>query len=104
MGRDRMEQDSDVVTLDKDKLKRPHLYKVLLHNDDYTTMDFVVLVLQKFFNMTYQEAEKVMLKVHYEGIGICGIYTYEIAETKRVKVSQYAKENKHPLLCTIERE
>lgn len=100
------EQDekSGIATISKKKIKRPRRYVVLLHNDDYTTMEFVIYVLQKHFSKTMEEATDVMMKVHYEGVGVCGVYTYEIAETKAQKVSKEAKANGHPLLCTIEPE
>lgn len=103
---DEGEQDeqSVVATVPKDKIKRPRRYKVLLHNDDYTTMEFVIYVLQKHFGKTVEEATAVMMKVHYEGVGVCGVYTFEIAETKAQKVAKDAKANGHPLLCTIEPE
>ena len=82
----------------------PPMYKVLLHNDDYTTMEFVVLVLQKFFHKSHDEAEQIMLKVHHEGVGLCGVYTYEVAETKVVQVLRFAKDQGHPLKCTMEPE
>lgn len=98
------DEQSGVATVPKDKIKRPRRYKVLLHNDDYTTMEFVIYVLQKHFGKTVEEATAVMMKVHYEGVGVCGVYTYEIAETKAQKVAKDAKANGHPLLCTIEPE
>lgn len=98
------DEQSGVATVPKDKIKRPRRYKVLLHNDDYTTMEFVIYVLQKHFGKTVEEATAVMMKVHYEGVGVCGVYTYEIAETKAQKVAKDAKGNGHPLLCTIEPE
>ena len=84
------------------KLKRPPLYRVVLLNDDYTPMDFVVQVLQKIFSMDRSNATRVMLQVHTEGKGICGVYTYEIAETKVVQVTGLAQQHQHPLLCTME--
>ena len=84
------------------KLKRPSLYRVVLLNDDYTPMDFVIQVLQKIFSMDQSNATRVMLQVHTEGKGICGVYTYEIAETKVVQVTGLAQQNQHPLLCTME--
>jgi ATP-dependent Clp protease adaptor protein ClpS len=96
--------EGHVVTANEVKTKKPPRYKVLLHNDDYTTMEFVVVVLQKFFHKKSHEAEQIMLKIHTEGIGICGIYTYEVAESKQAKVAQYAKDHQHPLVCTIEPE
>jgi ATP-dependent Clp protease adaptor protein ClpS len=84
------------------KLGMPKLYKVYLTNDDYTPMDFVVEVLEKYFSMNHQVAMEVMLKVHQEGNGICGLYTREIAETKVVQVNEYARRNQHPLLCKMD--
>ncbi len=86
----------------KPKLKRPPLYKVLLLNDDYTPMDFVVLILQDHFGMTSEQATQVMLQVHTRGIGVCGIFTRDIAETKVALVNQFARESQHPLKCTME--
>lgn len=103
-GNQSTEGESGIATITERKTKLPRKYKVLLHNDDYTTMEFVILVLQKFFNKTMEEAQAIMLKVHNEGHGVCGVYTYEIAESKAFKVSQYAKDNGHPLKCTIEPE
>ncbi len=96
--------DSGVATVVKKKVKKPSLYKVLLHNDDYTTMEFVIYVLQSIFGKSTEDATAIMLKVHKEGQGVCGVYTYEIAETKAQKVSDLAKEEDHPLLCTVEPE
>jgi len=86
----------------KPKLKRPPLYKVLLLNDDYTPMDFVVHILQDHFIMTSEKATQVMLQVHTRGVGVCGVFTRDIAETKVALVNQYARENQHPLKCTME--
>ncbi|MCO4794108.1 MAG: ATP-dependent Clp protease adapter ClpS [Bacteriovoracaceae bacterium] len=96
------EGESGVATISRTKVKRPKQFKVLLHNDDYTTMEFVVYVLQRFFGKNADQAQAVMLKVHMEGVGICGVYTHEIAETKVSQVSKSAKENGHPLMCTME--
>lgn len=96
------EHQSGVATANE--VKRPVRYKVLLHNDDFTTMEFVIYVLQKHFKKTFEEATAVMMKVHKDGVGICGVYTHEVAETKAKKVSKEAKDNGHPLLCTIEPE
>lgn len=98
------ENDQDVLTINKDKLKRPPRYKVLLHNDDYTTMEFVVLILKVVFGKTESEAQKVMLEVHTNGAGVCGVYTHEIAETKAAKVQKAAQDEGYPLKCTIEPE
>jgi ATP-dependent Clp protease adaptor protein ClpS len=98
---DRDEQ-SGVATVKKTKLQPPRKYKVIMHNDDYTTMEFVVLVLQKYFNKTISEAQAIMLEVHTRGFGVCGIFTYEVAESKVAKVTKYARENGHPLKCSTE--
>ncbi len=86
----------------KPALKRPPLFKVVLLNDDYTPMEFVVEVLEVFFRMNREQATHVMLTVHTKGKGVCGVYTRDIAETKAAQVNQYARENGHPLLCEIE--
>jgi len=86
----------------KPKVKRPPLYKVMLLNDDYTPMEFVVLVLESFFRMDREKATQVMLHVHTRGVGVCGLFTREIAETKVSQVNDYARSNQHPLLCTME--
>jgi len=86
----------------KPRLKRPPLYKVLLINDDYTPMDFVVDVLQKIFGMDREKATQVMLHVHTRGVGVCGVYSRDIAETKVALVNQFSRENQHPLKCTME--
>jgi ATP-dependent Clp protease adaptor protein ClpS len=87
----------------KPKLKRPPLYKVILINDDYTPMEFVVHVLEQFFSMDRENATRIMLEVHTRGKGVCGIFTHEIAETKVSLVNSYSRENHHPLLCTMEK-
>ena len=86
----------------KQALKPPSLFKVILINDDYTPMEFVVAVLKKFFTMDVETATRVMLKVHTEGKGVCGVFPREIAETKAVQVNDFARESEHPLLCDIE--
>ncbi|NVJ49436.1 MAG: ATP-dependent Clp protease adapter ClpS [Gammaproteobacteria bacterium] len=86
----------------KPELKPPPMYKVILLNDDYTPMDFVVEVIMKYFGKHQEEAAKIMLQVHYEGKGVCGIYRSEIAETKVVQVNEYSKANQHPLMCVME--
>jgi ATP-dependent Clp protease adaptor protein ClpS len=99
--------DSDrtgIVTKTRPKTKRPSLYKVLLLNDDYTPMEFVVHVLQRYFNKPREEAERIMLHVHQKGVGVCGVYTYEVAETKVTQVMDFARANHHPLQCTMEKE
>lgn len=97
-------EDDDVAVLERQKLKRPPRYKVILHNDDYTTMEFVIYVLERIFGKSKEESYAIMLLVHNEGKGVCGIYTYEVAETKMKRVSLEAKKDGHPLLCTIEPE
>jgi ATP-dependent Clp protease adaptor protein ClpS len=87
----------------KPKLKRPPLFKVILINDDYTPMEFVVHVLEAFFMRDRETATRIMLEVHTRGQGVCGIYTYDLAETKVTQVNAYARENNHPLLCTMEK-
>ena len=93
-----------VATKTKPKTKQPALYKVLMLNDDYTPMEFVVLTLQRFFRMTIEDATRVMLSVHQRGVGICGIFTYEVAETKVNQVMDFAREHQHPLQCTLEKD
>ena len=95
---------TDVLTDQDIKLEKPKLYKVLLHNDDFTTMEFVVFVLQYVFNRDEPEAFTIMLKVHTEGVGIAGIYPYEIANMKCQKAVNLAKAREYPLLCTVEEE
>lgn len=95
----------DSALLEPDlKIQKPRLYKVLMHNDDYTPMDFVVHVLEYFFNKNHAEATQIMMDVHQEGVGVCGIYTYEIAETKVYQVVNYAQKKQHPLQCSLEAE
>jgi ATP-dependent Clp protease adaptor protein ClpS len=96
------DEQSGVATIRKEKLQAPRMYKVIMHNDDYSTMEFVVLVLQKFFNKSSPEAHAIMLEVHQRGFGVCGIYTCEVAESKAAKVVKYARDNGHPLKCTTE--
>ena len=91
-------------TEEKQELKPPSMYKVIINNDDYTPMDFVIEVLMRFFKMDQERATDTMLQVHYKGKVVCGVYSAEIAETKVVQVNQYARENQHPLLCTMEQE
>ncbi|MEQ9145157.1 MAG: ATP-dependent Clp protease adapter ClpS [Parvibaculaceae bacterium] len=96
--------NTGVITRSKPKTKKPSLYKVLLLNDDYTPMEFVVHVLQRFFNKGTEEAMTIMLHVHQHGVGICGVFTYEVAETKVAQVVDFARQHQHPLQCTMERE
>ena len=93
-----------VVTKTRPKTKKPSLYKVLLLNDDYTPMEFVVLVLQRYFNKGQEDATRIMLHVHHKGVGICGVYTYEVAETKVSQVMDFSRQHGHPLQCTMEKE
>ncbi|MCP4410264.1 MAG: ATP-dependent Clp protease adapter ClpS [Gammaproteobacteria bacterium] len=86
----------------KTKIKRPPLYKVVLINDDYTPMEFVVHILENFFKMNREKATRIMLQVHTRGKGVCGVYTRDIAETKVYQVNEHARENQHPLLCAME--
>jgi ATP-dependent Clp protease adaptor protein ClpS len=95
-------KDDSVLEAKKAKLKLPPMYKVMLLNDDYTPMEFVVLVLQKFFGMTRERATQVMLKVHREGMGICGVYSRDVASSKVQQVAAYARKHQHPLQCVME--
>ncbi len=95
-------RNDTVLEAKKAKVKLPPMYKVLLLNDDYTSMEFVVLVLQKFFGMTRERATQVMLKVHREGMGVCGVYPHDVASTKVQQVAGYAHKHQHPLQCVME--
>jgi len=102
---DNFDDDGDhgvVVERSKPKLKRPPMYQVLLNNDDYTPMEFVILVLEKFFNKDRAAATRIMLAVHHEGHAVCGSYTRDVAETKVAQVNDFSRANEHPLLCTLE--
>jgi len=101
-GSDHGSTGTVVVSKPASKTKTPPFYMVMLVNDDFTPMDFVIHVLQKFFSKDLTDATKIMLEVHHKGAGQCGIYTYEIAETKVYQVNQYARQNRHPLKCTME--
>lgn len=94
--------DPGIAIQDRTKLEPPKMYKILMHNDDYTTMEFVIHVLMKFFSKTYDEAHAIMLKVHHENVGLCGIYTFEVAESKSAKVNRYSRGKGHPLKSSIE--
>ncbi len=94
--------DGLILQEGRPQLKRPPLYKVVLLNDDYTPMDFVVHVLERFFSKDREHATRIMLEVHTRGKGVCGIFTHEIAEAKVAQVNDYSRENQHPLLCTLE--
>ena len=96
--------DNSTLTVEETRVERPRLYQVLLHNDDYTPMDFVVMVLENIFDKDKEEAVQIMLSVHQKGSGMCGVYTYEVAEVKTRKVVEFARENEYPLKCTMEPE
>ena len=106
-GKDPADTDGDsqigVATKTRTRTKKPSQYKVLLLNDDYTPMEFVVIVLKRFFRMDMDEATRVMLHVHQRGVGVCGIFPYEVAETKVNQVMDFARQNQHPLQCTLEK-
>jgi len=93
-----------VVTKTRPKTQRPPLYKVLLLNDDYTPMEFVVHVLERFFGLTYSQAVEIMLTVHKKGVAVVGVFSYEVAETKVAQVMDFSRRNQHPLQCTMEKE
>ncbi len=93
-----------VVVKAKPKTKKPSMYKVLMLNDDYTPMEFVVHVLERFFSKNHEEATRIMLHVHQKGVGLCGVFTYEVAETKVSQVMDLARRSQHPLQCTLEKE
>jgi len=97
------DQQIGIATKTRTKPKKPSQFKVLMLNDDYTPMEFVVLVLKRFFQMDLEQATRVMLHVHQKGVGVCGIFPYEIAETKVNQVMDFARENQHPLQCTLEK-
>ena len=97
------EIETGVVTRTRPRTKKPSNYKVLMLNDDYTPMEFVVLILQRFFSMGTEDATRVMLQVHQQGVAVCGVFTYEVAETKVSLVIDFARENQHPLQCTLEK-
>jgi ATP-dependent Clp protease adaptor protein ClpS len=93
-----------IVTKTKPRAKRPNLYRVLLLNDDYTPMEFVIHVLMRFFNKSQDEATQIMLHVHHNGVGECGVFTYEVAETKVTQVMDFARKHQHPLQCVMEKK
>ena len=96
------QKDETLLEAKRSKLKPPPMFKVMLLNDDYTPMEFVVVVLQKFFGMTRERATQVMLKVHREGIGVCGVYPRDVAATKVQQVAAYSRKHQHPLQCVME--
>ena len=99
-----IDNNSNVLLEEKVEVKRPSFYQVLIKNDDYTPMEFVILVLEKYFSKSRNEATQIMLHVHQKGMGVCGLYPYEIAETKVVQVMDFARKNQHPLQCIMEKE
>ncbi len=101
---DDFDPKTGIAVKSRPKIKKPDMYKVLLLNDDYTPMEFVVHVLQKFFNKNQQAATNIMLHVHRRGVGVCGVYTYEVAETKVNQTMDLARKNQHPLQCTMEKD
>ncbi|MDP1730710.1 MAG: ATP-dependent Clp protease adapter ClpS [Devosia sp.] len=103
-GRDGSKSDTGTIAKSKPKTRRPSLYRVLLLNDDYTPMEFVVLVLQDVFNKTREDAMRIMLHVHNQGLGECGVYPFEVAETKVTRVMDTARKNQHPLQCVMEKQ
>jgi ATP-dependent Clp protease adaptor protein ClpS len=103
-GKDGTGTGTGIITRTRPKTKRPQLYKVLLLNDDYTPMEFVVHVLERFFKKGREEATRIMLHVHHNGVGMCGVFTYEVAETKVTHVMDFARKHQHPLQCVMEKE
>ncbi len=97
------EIERGVAVRTRPRTRKPSNYKVLMLNDDYTPMEFVVLVLQRYFSMSIEDATRVMLQVHQQGVAVCGVFTYEVAETKVSQVIDFARENQHPLQCTLEK-
>jgi len=102
-GGDDGQNQIGLATKTRTRPKKPSQFKVLLLNDDYTPMEFVVMVLKRFFSMDLEQATRVMLHVHQKGVGVCGVFTYEIAETKVNQVMDFARQNSHPLQCTLEK-
>lgn len=96
--------ETGVLVKPETETRHPSLFKVLLLNDDYTPMEFVVMVLERYFNKTHQEATEIMLQVHRKGVGLCGVYTHEVAETKVTQVMEFARGNEQPLQCVMEKE
>jgi ATP-dependent Clp protease adaptor protein ClpS len=96
--------NTGVIVKPKAKTKKPSMYKVLMLNDDYTPMEFVVHILERFFNKNREEATRIMMYVHRRGVGVCGVYTYEVAETKVTQVMDFARQHQHPLQCTLEKD
>jgi ATP-dependent Clp protease adaptor protein ClpS len=103
-GVDDPDGKTGLITKTRPETKKPSLYKVLMLNDDYTPMEFVVHTLERFFNKSREEATRVMLHVHQRGVGVCGVFTYEVAETKVAQVMDFARQHQHPLQCRMEKE
>ena len=103
-GGEQSGSQTGVATRTRAKTKKPSMYKVLMLNDDYTPMEFVVHVLERFFSKPQEEAVRIMLHVHQRGVGVCGVFTYEVAETKVTQVIDFARKHEHPLQCTLEKE
>lgn len=104
MARPGLDSEQETITRTRDDVSEPSMYRVLLHNDDYTTMEFVVQILMAVFNKPAGEATQIMLNVHQQGIGLCGIYTHDVAETKVTTVHTVAREHGFPLKCTMEED
>ncbi len=104
MGKENSSVQEESLTTDKEELQEPPQYRVILHNDDYTTMDFVILILETVFNKNTDEATRIMLNVHHQGQGLAGVYTREIGETKIAVVHRLAKKNQFPLKCSLEKD
>ncbi|MBU0730313.1 MAG: ATP-dependent Clp protease adapter ClpS [Proteobacteria bacterium] len=103
MSHEQKDLDGQAIVEQRQEVEEPPLFKVLLHNDDYTTMDFVVMILEAIFHKTKTEATAIMLTVHNHGVGVAGVFPREIADTKMTQVNEYARQNEHPLKCTIEK-
>ncbi|WP_244475585.1 MULTISPECIES: ATP-dependent Clp protease adapter ClpS [unclassified Methylobacterium] len=103
-GSDDGRSGTAIITRTKTRTKRPSLYRVLLLNDDYTPMEFVVHVVEKFFNKSQEDAYQIMMHVHHNGVGECGVFTYEVAETKVTQVMDFARKHQHPLQCVMEKK
>ena len=101
---DNFDTDGNIALEERTKTKKPSLYRVLMLNDDYTPMEFVVMVLQRYFGHNHESAQRIMLHVHQRGVGVCGVFTYEIAETKAAQVMNFARQNEHPLQLQLEKE
>ncbi len=96
------DQQTGTITVVRTELSRPKMYQVFMHNDDYTTMEFVIHVLKKFFSKSDEESHKIMMKIHLEGLAVCGVFTYEVAESKTEKVNKYSRDHGHPLTTSFE--